>query len=215
MSDSILVDKQPSAVAKPEVQSYSLDGQDGQREQSTPRSSGNLVQRFKGQFLTREGWLGEYNWGELCMPRLWPYRTKNSKLPAATPFYALEDKLPILLAATCGLQHSLAMLAGLITPPIIFANEFQLSGEVQSYMISASLIACGILSAIQMSAIPIKLPYFGRLQIGTGVLSVVGTSFATLSTVSAIATSLYADGTCPSITAADGTVTRGSCPDGE
>lgn len=214
MSDSILVDKQPSPVAKPEVHSYELNEHDGQQPKQTQISSnGTMAQRFKAQYFTREGLLGDYNWGELCLPRLWPYQTKNSKVPAASPFYALEDKLPVLLASICGLQHALAMLAGLITPPIIIANEFQLSGEIQSYMISASLIACGILSAVQMSAIPVKLPYIGRFQIGTGVLSVVGTSFATLSTVTAIATALYSDGTCPSTTAADGTVTRGTCPD--
>lgn len=65
-----------------------------------------------------------------------------------------------------------------------------------------------------MSAIPFTLPYFGRLQIGTGILSVVGTSFATLSTVSAIATALYRDGTCPMVTLADETMTRGACPAG-
>jgi uracil-xanthine permease len=70
------------------------------------------------------------------------------------------------------------------------------------------------MSAVQMSAIPIRLPYFGRLQIGTGILSVVGTSFATLSTVTAIATALYADGTCQMETLADGTTTRASCPEG-
>lgn len=79
-------------------------------------------------------------------------------------------------------------------------------------MISASLIACGILSAVQLSAIPVKLPYIGRFQIGTGILSVVGTSFATLSTVTAIATALYSDGTCSSATV-NGVVTRDSCPD--
>jgi hypothetical protein len=209
MSDSNLVDKQPKAVPEPEVQSYT-----GQNEQP-PQPRGNLAQRIKSNVFSKEAFLGEYNWGELCIPRLWPYRTKNAKLPAATPFYALEDKLPILLASLTGLQHALAMLAGLITPPIIIANEFMLPADTQAYMISASLITCGILSAIQMSAIPLPLPYFGRLQIGTGILSVVGTSFATLSTVSAIATSLYSDGTCPSTTAADGTVTRGTCPDGE
>lgn len=45
-------------------------------------------------------------------------------------------------------------------------------------MISASLIGCGILSLVQMS----RLKLFGRYYLGTGLLSVVGTSFATLST---------------------------------
>ncbi len=76
-----------------------------------------------------------------------------------------------------------------------------------------------------------RIKLFGNYFIGTGLITVVGTSFATLSTANAVsagivspsyATSfrnvqifnaMYADGTCPSTTAADGTVTRGPCPD--
>ncbi|TCD60059.1 hypothetical protein EIP91_010793 [Steccherinum ochraceum] len=127
----------------------------------------------------------------------------------APPFYALDSELPLILAMTCGLQHALAMLAGLITPPIIFASALSLDAETSAYMISASLIGCGILSLVQMS----RLKLFGGYYLGTGLLSVVGTSFATLSTANAIFDAMYADGTCPSTTAPDGTVTRGACPD--
>lgn len=49
------------------------------------------------------------------MPRFLPYRKRSSKGKenASTPFYGLNEKLPILLALLCGLQHALAMLAGL------------------------------------------------------------------------------------------------------
>ncbi|KAL9933043.1 hypothetical protein V8E36_008298 [Tilletia maclaganii] len=53
----------------------------------------------------------------------------------------------------CGLQHMLAMLAGLITPPTIFSTALSLPAETQAYMISTSLIVSGICSAIQMTAI--------------------------------------------------------------
>lgn len=65
---------------------------------------------------------------------------RDNRLP---PFYALDDNLPLLLGVTSGLQHALAMLAGLITPPIIFASSLSLDAEISSYMISASLIGCG------------------------------------------------------------------------
>lgn len=109
MTDANVVTKQPTSVPQPEVQSYSLDGHD-QPEQSR----GSIVQRLRAQYLTRDGLLGSYNWGELCMPRLMPYRLhKDFKLTASAPFYALNEQLPVLLAAICGLQHCLAMLAGL------------------------------------------------------------------------------------------------------
>lgn len=109
-----------------------------------------------------------------------------------------------------GFQHSLAMLAGVITPPIIFASQLGFAQDYQSYLISASLIASGILSMVQMSRI--KIPKT-RYYIGTGLITVVGTSFASLSTGSAIFNALYADGTCPSIKNADGTITRQACPE--
>lgn len=59
------------------------------------------------------------------------------------PFYALNDDLPLLLAISSGLQHALAMLAGLITPPILLASALNLDAATSSYMISASLIGCG------------------------------------------------------------------------
>ncbi|KAL4245118.1 nucleobase:cation symporter-2 (NCS2) family protein [Abortiporus biennis] len=165
---------------------------------------------WKDKVTTRHGWFGDYDYGWLCAPTL-PFSVGKfgkgkKRMP---PFYALDSDLPLLLAITCGFQHSLAMLAGLITPPIIFASALNLDSALSAYMISASLIGCGILSLVQMSRL--KLP--GGYFLGTGLISVVGTSFATLSTANAIFDAMYADGTCPSTVAADGTVTRGPCPD--
>ena len=76
------------------------------------------------------------------MPSLPFMRTKRR----APPFYSLDEELPLVLAIASGFQHSLAMLAGLITPPIIFANSLNLDSEMSAYMISASLIASGALN---------------------------------------------------------------------
>ncbi len=67
------------------------------------------------------------------------------------------------------------MLAGIITPPIIIAGSANFNTEITQYLVSTSLIVCGILSAIQVTRFHIfKTPYY----IGTGLISVVGTSFA-------------------------------------
>ncbi|KDR84342.1 hypothetical protein GALMADRAFT_87260 [Galerina marginata CBS 339.88] len=161
--------------------------------------------RLKTKFTTRDGWIGDYDYSWLCTPRL-PFMKQANRLP---PFYALDADLPLILAISSGLQHALAMLAGLITPPIIFASALNLDPATSAYMISASLIGCGILSLVQMSHIHLFRGYY----LGTGLISVVGTSFATLSTANAIFNAMYKDGTCPSTTAADGTITRGACPD--
>ncbi|KAI0089343.1 Xanthine/uracil permease [Irpex rosettiformis] len=165
--------------------------------------------RLGRKLTTKEGWLGDYDYAWLCMPTL-PFAIGGRKKRRTMPsFYALDSDLPLLLAFTCGLQHALAMLAGLITPPIIFASTLNLDPATSAYLISASLIGCGVLSLVQMSRIHI----YGNYYLGTGLISVVGTSFATLSTANAIFNAMYADGTCPSTTASDGTVTRGSCPE--
>ncbi|TEB33815.1 xanthine/uracil permease [Coprinellus micaceus] len=189
------VDSQPTATAPLEVP----------RASNLSRVKDSLV-HFKEKVTTKEGWVGDYDYAWLCKPTLPFLAKKGNQMP---PFYGLNDDLPLLLAITSGLQHSLAMLAGLITPPIIFASALNLDAETSSYMISASLIGCGILSLVQMS----RLHLFKGYYLGTGLITVVGTSFATLSTGNAIFNAMYRDGTCPMITAADGTITRGACPD--
>jgi uric acid-xanthine permease len=73
----------------------------------------------------------------------------------------------------------------------------------------ADELNAGILSLVQMS----RLHLFKNYYLGTGLITVVGTSFATLSTATAIFDTLYANGTCPSTTQPDGTTARGPCPD--
>jgi NCS2 family nucleobase:cation symporter-2 len=65
-------------------------------------------------------------------------------------------------------QHALAMLAGIVTPPLILggAGGANLDPADQQYLISASLIVCGILSSIQITRFHFyKTPYY----LGTGL----------------------------------------------
>ena len=75
--------------------------------------------RIVNKLTTRHGWLGDYDFRWLCTPTLPGCGPSRKKLP---PFYALDADIPMLLAIVCGFQHALAMLAGLITPPIIFSR---------------------------------------------------------------------------------------------
>jgi len=125
----------------------------------------------------------------------------------AAPFFGLHDKMPVFLALLLGFQHALSMLAGVITPPIILANAAHLTPNVQQYLVSTSLIVCGILSSVQITRFHIyKTPYY----IGTGLISVVGTSFATIPVATGALAQMYETGFCPS--AEDGTPLP--CPDG-
>ena len=110
----------------------------------------------------------------------------NSKLIAqiicfVAYFPILDEPIPILLAAIMGLQHAFAMVGGLITPPLV-VFKFSICGfpfcpSLQAYAVSAALITSGICSIINIMKIPIPgTKYF----IGSGILSVMGTSFTFL-----------------------------------
>jgi xanthine/uracil permease len=96
-----------------------------------------------------------------------------------------DEPIPIFLAAIMGLQHAFAMVGGLITVPFVifkFTICF-ICVDLQQYAIAAALITSGICTWINISKIPI--PYtkeiMGRqMYIGTGILSVMGTSFTFL-----------------------------------
>ena len=110
--------------------------------------------------------------------------------------------MPVLLALLLGFQHALSMLAGVITPPIILAGQggANFDPNTAQYLVSTSLIVCGILSSVQITRLHIwRTPYY----VGTGLISVVGTSFAIIPVATGAFAQMYATGYCP--TGADGT----------
>lgn len=162
-----------------------------------------LIRRFVNTVTTKEGLIGDYNYSYLFTPRI-PFITKT---PTEPPFFGLNDRMPVLLGFLLGLQHALSMLAGIVSPPIIISASANLTVEMQQYLVSASLIASGILSTIQITRFHIRRT---KYNLGTGLLSVVGTSFATITLVSRVFPQMYSNGFCS--TADDGT--KLPCPDG-
>jgi uracil-xanthine permease len=127
----------------------------------------------------------------------------------AAPFFGLHDRMPVVLALLLGLQHALSMLAGIITPPIIIAGAggANLGQDDAQYLVSTSLIVCGILSSIQITRFHIyKTPYY----LGTGLISVVGTSFAIIPVATGAFAQMYATGYCPT----DSSGNQLPCPQG-
>ena len=119
-----------------------------------------LHQRFVHSITTRDGLIGSYDYGALFRPNIPFLRRRGAS--TASPFFGLHDKMPLVLAVLLGFQHALAMLAGVITPPIILsgAGGANLSIGDQQYLVSAALIVSGILSAVQITRIHIyKTPY--------------------------------------------------------
>ncbi|PGG97130.1 purine permease [Blastomyces parvus] len=156
-------------------------------------------------FTTRKGLIGEYNYAFLFTPNL-PFMKSPQR---GAPFFGLEDRMPVVLALILGLQHSLAMLAGIITPPILMSGSggAELPGSTSQYLVSTSLIVSGFLSAIQMARFHVyKTPYY----LGTGLISVVGTSFATIPVAMGAFAQMYESGYCP----VDEQGNRLPCPQG-
>ena len=84
--------------------------------------------------------------------------------------YGLEQRIPPLPAFFSALQHVLAGLVGIITPPLIIGAALGL-GEWLPYLISMSLLASGIGTFLQSNRV---------WGIGAGMICMQGTSFAFL-----------------------------------
>lgn len=85
--------------------------------------------------------------------------------------YGLEDKPPPAEATFVAVQHVLASFVGIITPPLLICTALGLDPVNTSIIISMSLFASGICTFIQCRR-------FG--PVGSGLLSLQGTSFAFL-----------------------------------
>ncbi|KAI1098559.1 Xanthine/uracil permease [Jackrogersella minutella] len=169
--------------------------------QKTVRSRLNDIKKI---FFTKQGILGDYDYAFLLRPNL-PFMKKSRR---ASPFFGLNDKMPVVLALLLGLQHALAMLAGIITPPILMSGStgVNLPADLQQYLVSTSLIVSGILSMIQITRFHIyKTPYY----LGTGLISVVGISFSIIPVAEGAFAQMYANGMCPT----DAAGTKLPCPD--
>ncbi|OAA80507.1 purine permease [Akanthomyces lecanii RCEF 1005] len=155
--------------------------------------------------ITKKGWLGDYDYVFLFKPNL-PFMKKD---PRPRPFYGLNDDMPILLGLLLGLQHALAMLAGIVTPPILMSGVtgVNLGTADTQYLVSTALIVTAILSTVQITRIKIPMSSY---YLGTGLLSVVGTSFDTIPVASGVFDQMYKTGYCKTDTSGN----RLPCPKG-
>jgi len=106
------------------------------------------------------------------MPRI-PFMKASAKPP---PFFATNERVGWPVALIMGLQHCLAMIGGIVSVPILLAGAFQarLTNAQQEYLIAAGLIVSGMTSLVQIFQFKFgNTGYF----LGTGLISVMGTSF--------------------------------------
>ncbi|MEB3213499.1 MAG: nucleobase:cation symporter-2 family protein [Leptolyngbyaceae bacterium] len=83
--------------------------------------------------------------------------------------YGLDDRPPVPSAIFAALQHVFASFVGIITPSFVVANALGLEPADTGFLISMSLFVSGIATFIQAKRIG---------PVGSGLLSIQGTSFA-------------------------------------
>ncbi len=110
-------------------------------------------------------------------------RVKGSEI-----IFGLNDKPVPMQAFLAALQHMLAIFIGIITPPLIIGGALQLPPDMKAYIISMALFVSGLATFIQVKK-------FG--PIGSGILSIQGTSFTFLGLSIGIGLSVKAAGGSP------------------
>lgn len=108
--------------------------------------------------------------------------------PTSELIYGLDDRPPVVEAIFVAFQHVLAAFVGIITPPLIICSSLGLDPANTSYIISMSLFASGLCTFIQCKK-------FG--PVGSGLLSLQGTSFAFLGPILGVGTFALQGGRSP------------------
>jgi NCS2 family nucleobase:cation symporter-2/xanthine permease XanP len=92
----------------------------------------------------------------------------SSPAPRFGIVYGVESRPPLLETFFLAFQHTLAMFVGIITPPLIIAAGLGFAPDDTSFFVSMALFASGISTVTQVMCVG---------PLGTGLLSVQGTSF--------------------------------------
>ncbi|MBD1576836.1 uracil-xanthine permease [Vibrio sp. S11_S32] len=110
--------------------------------------------------------------------------TPNTPRPTEL-VYQLNERPPLPQTIFAAMQHLLAMFVAVITPSLIICQSLGVPSEQTNTIISMSLFASGICSFIQIRTIG---------PIGSGLLSIQGTSFNFLGPIIGAGLSLKAGG---------------------
>ena len=102
--------------------------------------------------------------------------------------YGLEDRPPVRESIFAAIQHVFACFVGIITPALIISGAIGLDPADAAYIVSMSLFVSGVATFIQAKRIG---------PIGSGLLSIQGTSFAFIGPIIAAGTAVTGAGGTP------------------
>ncbi len=115
-------------------------------------------------------------------------QTRQEKMQAQAKkdlVYGLYDTPPFAESLYAGLQHLLAIIISIGTPPLIVAGTMGADAATIGYLVNMSLLISGVATFIQCYK-------FG--PVGSGLLSIQGTSFAFLASLITLSAGLLARG---------------------
>jgi xanthine permease XanP len=92
--------------------------------------------------------------------------------------YGLEDRPPLRETLLVALQHVFAVFVGMITPPLLISEALKLPPADTAYLVSMSLFVSGAATILQTRRVG---------PVGSGLLSIQGTSFTFIAPVIAAA----------------------------
>lgn len=113
--------------------------------------------------------------------------------PPTDMIYGLHAKPPLRETLAAALQHVLAAFVNIIAPAIVVGGAIGLEAADTSFLISMSLFISGIATFIQVHRVG---------PVGSGLLSIQGTSFAFVGTLVTVGTAAVAGGRSPTQTLA-------------
>jgi xanthine permease XanP len=99
--------------------------------------------------------------------------------------YGLDVRPPLRETLFVALQHVFAVFVGMITPPLLIAGALKLGAADTAYLVSMSLFVSGAATILQTSRLG---------PIGSGLLSIQGTSFTFIAPIISVAAAAMASG---------------------
>jgi xanthine permease XanP len=116
--------------------------------------------------------------------------TPNDAVPGAAIapadlIYGLNDKPPLRLSVFVALQHVLAVFVGIVTPPALIARILELPSADGAFLVSMALLASGVGTILQTRPLG---------PVGSGLLSIQGTSFVFVAPIVSLAGTIMAEG---------------------
>jgi xanthine permease XanP len=109
----------------------------------------------------------------------------STEEPITDLIYGLDVRPPLRETLFVALQHVFAVFVGMITPPLLIAGALKLDSADTAYLVSMSLFVSGAATILQTSRLG---------PIGSGLLSIQGTSFTFIAPIISVAGSAMAAG---------------------